>query len=172
MPDAEPALHLGWNRQGDGKWFRGIFVENGRVTALGPAAEVKVPRSATVIPGEGRYLLPGLTDIHTHPMTEDDLILFLANGITSIRSLWGEPSLLELRDRLEELEVVAGGPARRPPPSDAPGDSARDQTFSALLNLGYSRDEAERVLDEAAADAGQDATLENLVRASLKRLGR
>ena len=42
--------------------------------------------------------------------------------------------------------------------------------LKAVLNLGYSRADAERVLDDAAREAGSDATLETLVRASLKRL--
>jgi hypothetical protein len=83
-----------------------VVVENGRVSEVGPAGEVKVPSGATVIAGEGRYLMPGLTDSHTHPMAEDDLIIFLANGITHIRSMWGEPSLLELRSRIERGEVT------------------------------------------------------------------
>ena len=100
-----------------------------------------------------------------------------AENVAALRAVPGvgskvaERILLELRDRVEELSLVIGGPASARP-NDAPGDSARDQTLSALINLGYSRVEAERVLDGAATDAGHDATLESLVRASLKRLGR
>lgn len=92
-------------------------------------------------------------------------------AVPGVGSKMAERILLELRDRVEELALVIGDPGTAPP-SDAPGDSAREQTLSALINLGYSRVEAERVLDDAAADAGHDATLETLVRASLKRLGR
>jgi len=92
-------------------------------------------------------------------------------AVPGVGSKVAERILLELRDRVEELSLVIGGPVSAVP-SDAPGDSAREQTSSALINLGYSRAEAERVLDDAAADAGHDATLETLVRASLKRLGR
>jgi Holliday junction DNA helicase RuvA len=100
-----------------------------------------------------------------------------AENVAALRAVPGvgskvaERILLELRDRVEELSLVIGGPASALP-KDAPGDSARGQTLSALINLGYSRVEAERVLDGAATDAGHDATLESLVRASLKRLGR
>jgi Holliday junction DNA helicase RuvA len=92
-------------------------------------------------------------------------------AVPGVGSKMAERILLELRDRIEELSVVAGGPVAAAP-TDAPGDSAREQTLSALINLGYSRAEADRVIDGAAADAGHDATLETLVRASLKRLGR
>lgn len=92
-------------------------------------------------------------------------------AVPGIGSKMAERILVELRDRIDELALVVG-PRAAAPPDDAPGDSAREQTLSALLNLGYSRPEAERVLDDATTDAGGDATLEMLVRSALKRLGR
>lgn len=92
-------------------------------------------------------------------------------AVPGIGTKMAERILLELRDRVEQLAAVVGG-GRARLPADAPGDSAREQTLSALLNLGYSRGEAERVLDDAATEAGGDATLETLVRAALKRLAR
>ena len=92
-------------------------------------------------------------------------------AVPGIGSKMAERILLELRDRLEGLAAAVGElPEQRPEPGSV--DVARDQTLSALLNLGYSRGEAERVLDVAAREAGSDATLETLVRASLKRLVR
>jgi Holliday junction DNA helicase RuvA len=90
-------------------------------------------------------------------------------AVPGIGSKMAERILLELRDRLEALAVATGGHAERRPESSAE-DSAREQTLSALLNLGYPRTEAERVLADAAEEAGSEATLEVLVRASLKRL--
>ncbi|MGI9592231.1 MAG: Holliday junction branch migration protein RuvA [Myxococcota bacterium] len=128
-------------------------------------------RANRVGPRLAQSILSGISPKELYEAIRSENVAAL-RAVPGVGTKVAERILLELRDRLEELEVVAGGPARRPPPSDAPGDSARDQTLSALLNLGYSRDEAQRVLDDAAADAGHDATLENLVRASLKRLGR
>ena len=92
-------------------------------------------------------------------------------AVPGIGSKMAERILLELRDRLDELAAVIGElPQQQSVPR--PIDAARDQTLSALINLGYSRSEAERVLDDAAREAGSDATLETLVRASLKRLMR
>ena len=90
-------------------------------------------------------------------------------AVPGIGTKMAERILLELRDRVDALAVATGRHAeRRPGPS--PEDSAREETLSALLNLGYARTEAERVLADAAEEAGSDATLEVLVRASLKRL--
>src|SRR5437773_1753339 len=43
-----------------------VIVRGDRIAAIGPSAEVPVPRGATVIDGSGRYLVPGLTDAHVH----------------------------------------------------------------------------------------------------------
>lgn len=77
--------------------------------------------------------------------------------------------LLELRDRVDLLAAEVK-PAEQA--LTASEDTAREQTLSALLNLGYGRSEAERVISDALAEQGRDATLETLVRASLRRLVR
>ncbi len=77
-----------------------------------------------------------------------------------------ERILLELRDRAEQLAQVVGVAPRGTPIS-----SAQEGTLSALMNLGYSKAEAERVLSEATGEVGSGATIEALVRASLKRIG-
>ena len=82
-----------------------VLVENGRISSIGPADQVEIPTGALVLDGAGRYLIPGLAEMHGHPMTEEDLLVYLANGVTWMRALWGEPSLLELRDRVEKGEV-------------------------------------------------------------------
>jgi Holliday junction DNA helicase RuvA len=92
-------------------------------------------------------------------------------AVPGIGSKMAERILLELRDRLDELAALVGDAPQRAAGSTRM-DPAREQTLSALLNLGYSRSEAERVLADAAKEAGSDATLETLVRESLKRLAR
>ena len=100
-----------------------------------------------------------------------------SGDVAALRSVPGigtklaERILVELRDRAAELAAAIGDdplPARGP----AAPDPAREETLSALLNLGYPRAEAERVLTQAAEEAGEGATLETLVRTSLRRLSR
>ena len=43
-----------------------VLVENGRIAAFGPAGEVEVPEGATRIDGAGKYLMPGLAEMHGH----------------------------------------------------------------------------------------------------------
>jgi imidazolonepropionase-like amidohydrolase len=76
-----------------------VLIDGNRIVAVGPARDVRVPAGVRAIDGRGLYLLPGLADMHVH-MTTDDLPLFLANGVTTIRELNGTPKHLELRDAI------------------------------------------------------------------------
>ena len=64
-----------------------VLVEGDAITAVGPAADVQVPDDAQVIDGSGHYLMPGLSDAHSHVFEPGDFILYLANGVTSILSM-------------------------------------------------------------------------------------
>jgi Holliday junction DNA helicase RuvA len=98
-----------------------------------------------------------------------------AGDVAALRSVPGigtklaERILVELRDRVGELAAEVGDDRG---PAPAPLDPAREETLSALLNLGYPRPEAERVLAQAAEEAGDDASLETLVRVALRKLAR
>ena len=81
--------------------------------------------------------------------------------------------LVELRDRADELAAAVAESGQAPPLAAAPvSDGACDQALSALLNLGYSKGVAERVLTEVEAELGPDASIEAYVRAALKGLSR
>ena len=80
-----------------------------------------------------------------------------------------ERMLVELRDRTDELAAMLTlGDAPRP---SAP-PPAREQALSALLNLGYPKAQAERVLADVDREDAEGASVESVVRAALKRLGR
>ena len=92
-----------------------VIVAAGRILALGPAAATAVPERATRIEAEGRYLIPGLFDMHSHLLSDDrisdehaaaEIAVILANGVTSIRDPIGKPQLLELRERVSRGEVI------------------------------------------------------------------
>jgi imidazolonepropionase-like amidohydrolase len=77
-----------------------IVVRDGKIVAVGPAASVAVPGDATVIAGAGRYVMPGLTDMHVHTeLSTSNYLLDLANGVTSVREMNGSPWLLRMRER-------------------------------------------------------------------------
>ena len=69
---------------------------------------------ATVIDGTGRYLIPGLAEMHAHvpslpwndPKMEETLFLYLSNGVTTIRGMLGHPHHLELREKINSQEAL------------------------------------------------------------------
>ncbi len=79
-----------------------ILIEADRILAIGPVDDTQIPPGAEVIAGEGLFATPGLVDLHVH-MEADDLPLFLANGVTTVREMNGSPETLALR-----AEVQAG----------------------------------------------------------------
>jgi len=65
-----------------------VVIQGNRIVAVGPAAGVRVPRGARVVDGTGKYLIPGLWDMHTHvTYAHAGLALNLANGVTGIRDM-------------------------------------------------------------------------------------
>ena len=67
-----------------------IIMTNDRITAIGKTSEVKLPNNAQVVDAAGKFLIPGLWDMHTHLLHADFLRLFIANGVTGIREMGGE----------------------------------------------------------------------------------
>lgn len=91
-----------------------VVVREGRITEVGPAARVRVPAGATAVDGRGKYLMPGLAEMHGHlpnpnagpELTETVLFLYVANGVTTVRGMLGYPANLGLRDRIARGEVL------------------------------------------------------------------
>jgi hypothetical protein len=86
-----------------------VAIKAGRIIAMAPAARVVVTSSARVIDGAGKYLMPGLWDMHTHlgfsgnpPALE--LPLFTAHGVTGIRVM-ATPRDLSTLARLRQLQA-------------------------------------------------------------------
>lgn len=91
-----------------------VVVSGDRIVQVGPNAAVTVPPNARRIEGRGRYLIPGLAEMHGHnpPLgssqdyIENVYFLFLANGVTAVRGMLGWPGQLELRDRVRRGEIL------------------------------------------------------------------
>lgn len=84
-----------------------VVVADGKIARIGSARKISIPEGATVIDGAGKYLMPGLADMHTHlndAMFEYPFFnLFLANGVTTIRDLaqGSPPMVLHYRGEIE-----------------------------------------------------------------------
>ena len=86
---------------------RTVLVRGDRIVAVG--RDVEVPEGTPRVDGKGLYLMPGLADMHVHNWYEEEHVLFLANGVTTIRNLWGNGTHLRWRREIEAGERL--GPA-------------------------------------------------------------
>ena len=99
-----------------------VLVEHDRIIAVGPTGEVDISSAGTIIDGTGKYLMPGLAEMHghvppTHPgpnmpsyfndgYVESTLFLYVAAGITTVRGMLGYDHQLELKDRVNGGELI------------------------------------------------------------------
>src|SRR5258705_7672420 len=68
-----------------------VVIIGNRIAALGEAGKFRVPKDAKVIDATGKYLIPGLWDMHVHTgYKETYLPLYIANGITGVRDMGGD----------------------------------------------------------------------------------
>ncbi len=88
-----------------------VIVEQGRVAEVGPAGRVTVPANAQRIDAAGKYLMPGLAEMHGHtpsgPFAETVMFLYVANGVTTVRGMLGLDGHLELRRQANFGHIIA-----------------------------------------------------------------
>ena len=80
---------------------RTVVINDGKIISVTVGGTT--PVNATVINGHGKYLIPGLVDSHAHLLqSPNDLLLYVANGVTHIRDLGGPAERLQLREEIEQ----------------------------------------------------------------------
>src|SRR5687767_11422431 len=94
-----------------------VVVRDGLIVEIGDVRKVKLPKDAVRVDGAGKYLVPGLVDMHTHLLSDgneypdsiapDELRVMVANGVTTARFMIGTPELLALRGRSAKGEIAA-----------------------------------------------------------------
>ena len=93
-----------------------VIVRNGTIAEIGDAKRIKIPKDAQKIDGAGKYLIPGLTDMHVHLFTddefpaklaEDEFKIMVAHGVTTIPLMTGMPYQLTLRSKSVNQEILA-----------------------------------------------------------------
>ena len=101
-----------------------VVVRGDRIVEIGPASRVKVPEGGVRVDGRGKYLIPGLAEMHgllpggqaADSIVERTLFLYVSGGITTVRGMLGHPRHLELRARTARGELLgptiyAAGPS-------------------------------------------------------------
>lgn len=88
-----------------------VIVRDGVIGLIGNNDQVQVPNDALIVDGQGKYLMPGLVDMHVHIQDENKLLLLVANCVTGVRNTWsntskmlrfGFPDQLALRNQIEQ----------------------------------------------------------------------
>lgn len=116
-----------------------VVVRDGRIVSVTAAARADVPAGATRIDGRGKFLMPGLAEMHAHvppgsPTDEqlaDIMFLYVANGITTIRGMLGAPYQIDLKRKLADGEML--GPRFFPAAPSLNGNSAPDPAAAVTL---------------------------------------
>lgn len=92
---------------------RDVVVKNGVIVDIGKPNNVKFSKDALVIDATGKYLMPGLAEMHAHVPPGDNLepmkevlMLFALHGVTTIRGMLGHPRHIELRNKLQSGEII------------------------------------------------------------------
>lgn len=93
-----------------------LIVRNGLIENMGDSGSIRIPLNAVRLPLKGRYIMPGLADMHVHITDHRDLMLMLQHGVTRVRNMsyqtplalmLGYPHPPDLREQIKNGEVLA-----------------------------------------------------------------
>ena len=141
-----------------------VVVRGDRIVEIGPAARVKVPEGGLRVDGEGKFLIPGLAEMHAHipggqaseGQVERTLFLYVAGGLTTVRGMLGDPRHLELRARAARGELLsptiyAAGPSLNG--NSVPDSAAAAKAAAEQKEAGYDLLKIHPGVSRAAFDA-------------------
>ena len=88
-----------------------VIITGDRITEIAKTGEVFIPKNAQVMDGTGKFLIPGLWDMHVHAvlkgLPETYFPMFIANGVTGVRDMSSDLGLLkQLRKDINEGRLV------------------------------------------------------------------
>ena len=81
-----------------------VYIKEGIIASIGGQIEIE---NIQIIDGKNGFLMPGLVDMHVHVWDKQDLGLFLVNGITAIRNLWGMPMHLRMKKEISSEKIIS-----------------------------------------------------------------
>jgi imidazolonepropionase-like amidohydrolase len=144
-----------------------VIVSDGLISFVGDFGSTAVPDDARIVDGTDRYLMPGLVEMHGHVPGRDSrdlervLSLYVANGVTTVRGMLGQPSHLELRESIKNGDtlgprLITSGPSfngRSVGSPEAGSDMVRAQHAAGYdflkIHPGLTRGEFDAIAETA-----------------------
>jgi imidazolonepropionase-like amidohydrolase len=142
-----------------------IVIRDGQIESLGKTGRIKIPRDSEIVDARGKFLIPGLWDMHAHLGTDDfdkhgHLALFVANGVTGIRIMDGDPVFHQWRDEISaglllgpRMMIASPIIGQNPISASAAREVVRQAKLAdadlVKVHDGLSRDAYFAVVDEA-----------------------
>ncbi|MGH9959827.1 MAG: amidohydrolase family protein, partial [Pyrinomonadaceae bacterium] len=141
-----------------------VIIRGNRITAMGKTGKVPVPGRVQVVDAAGKFLIPGLWDMHVHfTEAERSFPLFVANGVLGVRNVGGQADELfrwredVAKGRLLGPRLVACGPILDGPRLDAHGPaiaiSSASEGRKAVADLMRQGSDCIKVYDGLSRDA-------------------
>ena len=93
-----------------GKEFRDrtVHISGDRISEVKESKELAVPTSVKIVDGTNKYLIPSLWDMHVHGTRFDSTLpLYIANGVTGVREMFGPPDANKFRADLAAKHLIA-----------------------------------------------------------------
>jgi hypothetical protein len=85
-----------------------VAIAGDRISDVEDSNKVKLGAGAKVVDGTGKYLIAGLWDMHVHTWHHESTYpLYIANGVTGVRDMFGPPDANRFRSELAAKKVVA-----------------------------------------------------------------
>ena len=83
-----------------------VVIQGNRIVEVAKSNEIRVPKNARTVNATGKFVIPGLWDMHVHWYEKNYLPLFIANGVTGTRQMYGVPMFQQWRKQIEAGELL------------------------------------------------------------------
>ncbi|MGH8929496.1 MAG: amidohydrolase family protein [Egibacteraceae bacterium] len=130
-----------------------VVLRGERIAGLHKTGTAPADLHATVIDASGKFLIPGLWDMHTHTMGASDMLpLYIANGVTGIREMWGLPHHHDWRGQIASGSVVGPRMVIASRIVDGPGSifAQFSDEYIEAADEADGRDSVRRAVDDDA----------------------
>jgi len=143
-----------------------VILDGDRISAVGPSNHSSIEPGVRTL-GRGGYLMPGLVDLHVHLSGEADMLLYLLNGVTTVRNMWGLAPHLVWRSAVEKGRLL--GPTVY---TTGPIADGRPPIWNMAVSLSNADEAAREVRRQKEAGFSAVKVYNNLSREAYESLVR